>query len=54
MCNHSVVKLHKGTQMFVIVDYVRESTSNKFCKYSEYVSFEDFLFWFLNALNSDL
>ena len=39
--------------MFVLVDYVREMTSNKFCKSGEYGSFEHALFFpFLKFLIS--
>ena len=29
LCRHPVVKMHAATQMFVMVDYVRESTVKK-------------------------
>ena len=31
MCSFSVEKLHEATQMFMIVDYVREMTVKKSC-----------------------
>ena len=37
MFNHTIV-------MFVMVDYVREVTVKKFCKYGEFESFEHLLF----------
>ena len=42
MCSHSVVKLYETTPMFLMVDYVRELTVKKSCKYGEYGSFEHF------------
>ena len=39
-------KVYKATQMFVMVDYVREMTSKKSCKYSKYGSFDHVLFLF--------
>ena len=47
---HSVVKLHEATQMFRMVDYVREMTVKKSCKYSEYGSFGHLFFLFLCAV----
>ena len=41
-CSHSVLKWHVVIQMLVMVDYVRETTSKKSCKYGEYGSFEHF------------
>ena len=35
MSNHSVVKLHEATPVFVMVDYVRQMTVKEFCKYDE-------------------
>ena len=46
MCSHSVVNLHEATQMFVMVDYVREMTVQKSSKYGNYGSFEHLLFLF--------
>ena len=43
-CSHSVVKLYEVTQMFVMVDYVREMTVKKCCKYGKYGLFEHLLF----------
>ena len=43
MCNHSVMKLHEATQMFMMVDFVKEVTSKKSSKYSEYGAFEHLL-----------
>ena len=43
LCSHSLVKLPKATQMFVMVDYVREITVKKSCKNGEYGSFEHLL-----------
>ena len=45
-CSHSVVKFHEATQMFVTVDYLREMTVKKSCKYGEYGSFEHLHFLF--------
>ena len=39
-----IVKLHETTQMFVMVDSVREITVKKSCKYGEYGSFKHLLF----------
>ena len=39
-CSHCMVELHEAAQMFVKVDYVREMTVKKSCKYGEYGSFE--------------
>ena len=39
LCSYSVVKLHEATEMFTVVDYVRELTEKKSCKYGEYGSF---------------
>ena len=47
MRSHSVVKLHETTQMFRMVDYVREMTVKKSCKYGEYGSFEHLIFVFV-------
>ena len=44
MCRNSVVKLHEAAQMFMIVDYVREMTVKKSCKYKEYGSLGHLLF----------
>ena len=46
MDSHSVVKLHEATEMFVMVDYVREMAMEKSCKYGKYGSFEHLLFLF--------
>ena len=46
MCSHSVLKLHEATEMFVMVDYVKEMTVKKSYKYGEYGSFEHLLFLF--------
>ena len=48
MWNHPIVKWHKVTQRFAILDYVGEMTSKKTCKYEEYSSFE--LFFFFNSV----
>ena len=40
------LKLHEATQMFMMVDNVREVTSKKSCKYDGYGSFDHFLFLF--------
>ena len=44
LINHSVIKLHEVTQMFAIVDCVREMTSEKSFKYGKYGLFEHLLF----------
>ena len=44
MCSHFVVKLHEATRMLDVVDYVREMTKRKSCKYGKYGSFEHLLF----------
>ena len=36
MYNHSVVKWHETTQMFVMVDYGRDMISKKSCKYGKH------------------
>ena len=46
MCSHSDVKLREATHMFMLVDYVREMTVEKSCKYCEYGSFEHLFFLF--------
>ena len=46
MCSHCVVKLHKATEMFLMVDCVWEMTVKSF-KYGEYGSFEHCLFLFI-------
>ena len=43
LCSHSVAKLHEVTEMFVMVDYVREMVEKKSWKYCEYRSFEHLL-----------
>ena len=43
----SVVKLHEATAIFVMVDYVREVTAKKSCKYGKYGSFENLVFLFV-------
>ena len=40
------MKLHEATQMFVMVDYVREMTVRESSKYGKYGSFEHLLFLF--------
>ena len=37
-------KMHKATQMFVMVDYVRKMTVKTSCNYGEYGLFEHLLF----------
>ena len=49
MCSHSILKLHEATKMFVMVDYVREMTVKKSCKYGEYGSFEHLLILFTSC-----
>ena len=44
LCNHCVVKLHEATQVFMMVDYVREMTVRRSCKYGEYGSLKHMLF----------
>ena len=44
MCSHSVVKLHRAAQIFIMVNYVRKIAVKKFCKYGEYELFEHLLF----------
>ena len=41
-------------KILVIVDYVREMTVKKSCKYGEYGSFEDLLFLFTFSQSSQL
>ena len=41
------MKLHEATQMFMMVDDVREMALKKSCKYGEYGSFEHLLFLFV-------
>ena len=36
MCSHSVVEWHEGARTFASVDYGREMTEKKSCKYAEY------------------
>ena len=46
LCNHSIVKWHEVTQIFGVVDCVKEITAKKSCKYDESGSFGYFLlFW---------
>ena len=40
------MKLHEATQMFEMVDYVREMIVKKSCKYGKYESFERLFFLF--------
>ena len=35
---------HEPTKMLMMIDYVREMTSKRSCKYGEYGSFEPLLF----------
>ena len=44
----------KSTQMFVMVDYVREMTAKKSCKYGEYGSFEHLLFLLHTTIDDDV
>ena len=46
LCTHSVVKLHKETQMFMRFDCVVEMTVKNSCRYGKYGSFEHLLFLF--------
>ena len=39
LCSHSVVKRHAVTKMFLMADFVWETTANKSCKYDEYVDY---------------
>ena len=50
LCSHFAVKLHATTQMFVMVDYVREMTVKKSCKCGKCGLFEHLLFFFLFML----
>ena len=52
MCCHFVVKLCEATEMFMMVDCVRQMTVTKSCKYGEYGWFECllFLFYVLHAI----
>ena len=43
LCSHSVVKLREATQMFMMVDYVREMAVKKSCMVNMDV-FEHLLF----------
>ena len=45
MCSHSVVELHEGILMFVMVDYVRMMVK-KSCKCGKYGLCEHLLFLF--------
>ena len=44
LCNHSNVKWSEEASTFGMVDYVREKTAKKHCKYGEYGSFQHLLF----------
>ena len=46
MCSQSVSKLSEAIEMFVMVYYVREMTMKKSCKYGDYGSFEQLLFFY--------
>ena len=41
-------KLHEATQVFVVVDYVREMILKKSCKFGDCGSFEHLLFLFVS------
>ena len=41
---NSVVKLYEATQMFLMVNYVRQITVKKSCRYGEYRLFQHPLF----------
>ena len=43
LCNHSVVELHEAAQVFMMVDYVRDMTVKKSCKYGRNGSFWAFV-----------
>ena len=47
LCSHSVIKLHDTTQMFMIVDFVREMTVKKSCKHGSFEKLlcKFFTFW---------
>ena len=50
LCSYSVIKFYEATQMFPIVDYVREMIVKKSCKYGNWGSYEHFLFLYLWCL----
>ena len=47
----TVVKLHKATEILMMVDYVSEMILKKSCKYGEYGLFERLLFLLWNSVS---
>ena len=50
LVQHSDVNLHEATQMFMVIDYVREMTVKKSCRYDEYRSLGRLLYLFYFAM----
>ena len=50
MCNHSFVKWCEVVKIFARVDYVREMTAERSCKYGQQGSFKELLFFVLCLL----